>query len=126
MSDCKMIINRITIDGNKLNVSVAFSCEYNIDVTSPKAKLFFEQGKTTRRLPLLVSNYFRQKQSESCVIVCHYTYLIDKLFFNKESDEDIKIRIDFITATENISVFLLIFRQMLFLKIRSLRFRRNT
>lgn len=95
MSDCKMIINRITIDGNKLNLSVAFSCEYNIDVTSPKAKIFFEQGKTTRRLPLLVSNYFRQKQSESCVIVCHYTYLIDKLFFNKESDEDIKIRIDF-------------------------------
>ena len=95
MFDCRMIINRLNIDENKLRLSVAFSCDYNIDVTSPKAKIFFQQGNTTRRLPLLVTNYFRQKQSESCVVVCNYTFLIDKLFFNSKSDEDIKIRIDF-------------------------------
>ncbi|MBQ9530872.1 MAG: CDP-glycerol glycerophosphotransferase family protein [Eubacterium sp.] len=95
MFDCKMVINRLSIEENKLRISVAFSCEYNADVTSPKAKVFFQQGETTRRLPLLMTNYFRQKQRESCVVVCNYTYLIDKLFFNKDSDEDIKIRIDF-------------------------------
>jgi CDP-ribitol ribitolphosphotransferase len=95
-----MIINRINIEENKLNISVAFTCEYNIDVTSPKAKILFEQDGTTRRLPILVTNYFRQKQNESCVVVCNYTFLIDKLFFNKKSDSDIKIRIDFYYGDE--------------------------
>ncbi len=100
MFDCSMTINRISIDENKLRLSVAFSCDYNVDVTSPKAKIFFQQGETTRRLPLLVTNYFRQKQSESCVVVCNYTFLIDKLFFNKNSDDDIKLRIDFYYGDE--------------------------
>ena len=100
MFDCSMTINRISIDENKLRISVAFSCDYNVDVISPKAKIFFQQGETTRRLPLLVTNYFRQKQSENCVVVCNYTFLIDKLFFNKNSDEDIKIRIDFYYGEE--------------------------
>ena len=95
MFDCKMVINRISIEENKLRLSVAVSCEYDADVTSPKAKVFFQQGDKTRRLPLLVTNYFRQKQREDCVVVCNYTYFIDKLFFNTDSDEDIKIRIDF-------------------------------
>lgn len=95
MFDCKMVINRLSIEENKLRLSVAFSCEYNADVTSPKAKVFFQQGDKTRRLPLLMTNYFRQKQREGCVVVCSYTYMIDKLFFNTDSDDDIKIRIDF-------------------------------
>ena len=95
MFDCKMIINRITVEENRLNLSVAFNCDYDIDVTSPKAKIVFQRGEKTRRLPLLVTNYFRQKQSESCVVVCNYSFLIDKLFFSEDSDEDIKIRIDF-------------------------------
>ena len=100
MLDCRMVINRLTVDGNKLNLSVAFNCDYNVDVISPKAKVFFEQDGTTRRLPLLVTNYFRQKQSESCVVVCNYIFLIDKIFFNKSSDSDIRIRIDFYYGEE--------------------------
>ena len=95
MFDCKMIINGIVAEENKLHLSVAFNCPYNVDVTSPKAKVFFKQGETTRRLPLLVTNYFRQKQSENCVVVCNDVFFIDNLFYNKSSDDDIKIRIDF-------------------------------
>ena len=100
MFDCRMIINRITVEENRLQLSVAFGCHYNLDVTTPKAKVFFQQGETTRRLPLLVTNYFRQKKSSSSVVVCNYTYLIDKIFFNKSSDEDIKIRFDFYYGDE--------------------------
>ena len=100
MFDCRMIINRIAVEENRLQLSVAFGCHYNIDVTTPKAKVFFQQGETTRRLPLLVTNYFRQKKSSSSVVVCNYTYLIDKIFFNKDSDEDIKIRFDFYYGDE--------------------------
>ena len=95
MFDCKMIINKMNIDKNKLNISVSFSCPFDIDVTSPKAKIVFEYGGKTRRLPFLVTNYFRQKQSSSCIVVCSYSFLLDNLYYNYTCDDDINARIDF-------------------------------
>ena len=95
MFDCKMIINKMNIDKNKLNISVSFSCPFDIDVTSPKAKIVFECGGKTRRLPFLVTNYFRQKQSSSCIVVCSYSFLLDNLYYNYTCDDDINVRIDF-------------------------------
>ena len=90
-----MIINKMNIDKNKLNISVSFSCPFDIDVTSPKAKIVFECGGKTRRLPFLVTNYFRQKQSSSCIVVCSYSFLLDNLYYNYTCDDDINVRIDF-------------------------------
>ena len=90
-----MIINKMNIDKNKLNISVSFSCPFDIDVTSPKAKIVFECGGKTRRLPFLVTNYFRQKQSSSCIVVCSYSFLLDNLYYNYTCDDDINARIDF-------------------------------
>lgn len=90
-----MIINKMNIDSNKLNISVSISCPFDIDVTSPKAKIIFECDGKIRRLPFLVTNYFRQKQSDSCIIVCSYTFLLDHIYYNYESDSDINVRIDF-------------------------------
>lgn len=90
-----MIVNKMTVDKNKLNISVSISCPFDVDVTSPKAKIVFECGGKTRRLPFLVTNYFRQKQSESCIVVCTYTFLLDRIFYNFESEDEIKARIDF-------------------------------
>ena len=95
MFDCKMIINKMNIDKNKLNISVSISCPFDIDVTSPKAKIIFECNGQTRRLPVLVTNYFRQKQSESCIIVCSYSFLLDNIYYNYDCNDDIKVRIDF-------------------------------
>ena len=90
-----MIINKMNIDKNKLKISVSFSCPFDIDVTSPKAKIVFECGGKTRRLPFLVTNYFRQKQSSSCIVVCSYSFLLDNLYYNYTCDDDINVRIDF-------------------------------
>lgn len=95
MFDCKMIINKMNIDKNKLKISVSFSCPFDIDVTSPKAKIVFECGGKTRRLPFLVTNYFRQKQSSSCIVVCSYSFLLDNLYYNYACNDDINVRIDF-------------------------------
>ncbi len=95
MFDCKMIINKMNIDKNQLKISVSFSCPFDIDVTSPKAKIVFECGGKTRRLPFLVTNYFRQKQSSSCIVVCSYSFLLDNLYYNYTCDDDINARIDF-------------------------------
>lgn len=93
--DCKMIINKLNIKENELNISVAVSCPYNEDATSPKVKIIFERGGKTRRLPLPVSDYFRQLQSDYCIVACSYSILIDKLFYNCEISGDITARIDF-------------------------------
>ncbi len=90
-----MMINKLTVDRNTLNISVAISCPFDVDVTSPKAKIIFKCGDRIRRLPFLVTNYFRQKQTESCIVVCTYTFLLDYLFYNFEGDGDITASIDF-------------------------------
>lgn len=90
-----MIINKLFVDKDKMNISVSISCPFDVDVTSPKAKIIFECAGKTRRLPLPVTNYFRQKQSETCIVVCTYTYFIDSIFYNFESDEDIRAHIEF-------------------------------
>lgn len=95
MFDCKMIINKMKVERDTLKLSVSISCPFDVDVTSPKAKIVFECDGKTRRLPFLVTNYFRQKQSETCVIVCTYTFKLDDIFFNHDSENDIKARIDF-------------------------------
>ena len=95
MFDCKMIINKMNIEKNKLNLSVSISCPFDIDVTSPKAKIIFECNGKTRRLPFLVTNYFRQKQSDSCIIVCTYSFFLDEIYYNYNCNDDIKVRIDF-------------------------------
>ena len=94
MFDCTVVINRFVINENKLCLSVTFSCDYNSEVASPKAKVFFEQDKTTRRMPLPIKEYAKLNNSKSCAVECSYEYLIDKLFYNKQSSSDIKIRFD--------------------------------
>ncbi len=49
----------------------------------------------TRRLPFLVTNYFRQKQSDSCIIVCTYSFYLDDIYYNYDCKDDINVRIDF-------------------------------
>lgn len=95
MFNCKMIINRLHIDGEQLEISTAISCPFDVDVSSPKAKILFECDGQTRRLPLRVVNYFRQKQEESCIVVCNYTFLLSHIFYHFEPNSPITITIDF-------------------------------
>lgn len=90
-----MTINKLDIMNNALNLAVAISCPFDADVTSPKAKIVFECNGKTRRLPFIVTNYFRQKQDGYCIVVCAYTFLIDKIFYNFKISGDIKAKIDF-------------------------------
>ena len=61
MFNCKMIINRLHIEDARMEIGVAINCPFDVDVSSPKARILFECDGQTRRLPLRVVNYFRQK-----------------------------------------------------------------
>lgn len=81
MFEAKMVINRLNIEKDSMTISAAISCPFDIDVFSPKVKIVFECNGVDRRLPFLVSNYYHQKNSDTCIIVCEYTYRLDKVFF---------------------------------------------
>lgn len=85
----------MTVDRNELNISTSVSCPFDIDVTSPKAKIIFECDGKTRRLPFLVTNYFRQKQSDTCIVVCTYTFFLDHIFYNFDNSCDIRAHFEF-------------------------------
>ena len=101
MFDCKMIVNSLCVNENKLNISLAFSCAYNAAVTSPKGRVFFQQDNVSRRMPIPVSKYVEEKNG-LCTIECEYTYLVDKIFFKTNSSSEIKIRIDFYYGEEEL------------------------
>jgi CDP-glycerol glycerophosphotransferase (TagB/SpsB family) len=94
MFDARMIVNNALIEGSKLRLSVSISCPFDIDVSSPKVKLVFECDGHTRRLPFLVTNSFRQRQSGTCIIMCGYTFLLDSIFFNSDSEDDISVHFE--------------------------------
>lgn len=95
MFDCKMVINKLNINDGAMEIDVAISCPFDVEVTSPKAKIIFECDGHTRRLPLRVVNYFRQKQEGSCIIVCNYTFFLDTIFYDFEPISPITVKIDF-------------------------------
>ena len=103
MFECKMIVNRLHIESNRMDIGVAISCPFDIDVSSPKAKIIFECDGHTRRLPLRVVNYFRQKQEESCIVVCSYTFLLDYIFYEYEPTSPITVTIGFEYGERSVS-----------------------
>lgn len=103
MFTCKMIINRLHIESNQMEIGVAISCPFDVDVSSPKAKIIFECDGHTRRLPLRVVNYFRQKQEESCIVVCNYTFMLDYIFYEYEPTSPITVTIGFEYGQQSVS-----------------------
>lgn len=56
-----MIINKMNIERDKLNISVSISCPFDIDVTSPKAKIIFECGKKNEKIAFSCNKLFQAK-----------------------------------------------------------------
>ena len=49
MFNCKMIINRLHIEDARMEIGVAINCPFDVDVSSPKARILFECDGQTRR-----------------------------------------------------------------------------
>lgn len=94
MFDANMIINKLNIDKNQLNISVTISTPFDIDITSPKVKIVFEYNGKTRRLPFLIRNFYRHKQNNLCVVICTCSYLLDYIFDDFKDLSEIRARID--------------------------------
>lgn len=95
MFETELIINEIYVLNNVMHFSIAVSCPYDSTVTSPKAKVVFECDGKTRRFPLKMNSYFRQKRTDKCTTVFSYNIWIDYIFFNMKSDSPIKATLEF-------------------------------
>ena len=93
--DCSMVINKLEIKNNKLNLAVTISYPFNAEVHLPKVKIVFECNGKMRRLPFRITNYLRHEQTNTCIVGCSYTFLLEKLFYNYDPTGDIKARIAF-------------------------------
>ena len=126
MFNCKMIINRLHIEDTRMEIGVAINCPFDVDVSSPKARILFECDGQTRRLPLRVVNYFRQKQEGSCVVVCNYTYLLDQIFYHFQPESPVTVTIDFEYGRHTVQALPLPCLPMCSTRTRVWNCRRNT
>lgn len=62
MFNCKMIINRLHIEDTRMEIGVAINCPFDVDVSSPKARILFECDGQTRRLPCGWSTTFAKNR----------------------------------------------------------------
>lgn len=81
-NDIKLVINKMTVTRNNLDLLVAISCPYDENVIAPRVKINFRYKNNTRRLPFAVINYFKQKQGDKCIIICKYRFNLDFVFYN--------------------------------------------
>lgn len=82
MSDYSLVIKEFRIVSDRLRITAVLSG--NIDRT-PKLKVIFNNGKTDRRLPLLLS----RKDGNSFVF--SYTYFLEKIFYEKQDEGTIDV-----------------------------------
>lgn len=84
MTGCKLMINDLCVSKNHLKTDIAVLCDY--DAPMPKIRAVFDFNGQIRRLPMLIKGSFRRKENHTCIHICSYTYLLDKVFLN-EADE---------------------------------------
>lgn len=71
-------LNRVE---NMLNVGVRVKCPYDPSVKEPKLAIIFDNGKETRRLPLLIQAYFPAEDLTLCTVFAKYNYNLPYLFY---------------------------------------------
>lgn len=103
MFDCRLLVNDINIDKGKISFNLAFVCPYNINVVAPKVKAVFRSENETRRLPVPVSNYLRRRETDSAVIICSYTFLLNYILKNTNDSSDISVEFELEYGDEFVS-----------------------
>lgn len=93
--DCKMNITKLNIEKNVLELSAVINCPFDPNAALPKVKIVFESGDKTRRLPILVTDFIRDEESDRCTVICEYAYLIDQLFYKFKINGDVTAKINF-------------------------------
>ena len=89
MNEFSLKILELSREETKLSVGVQVKGPYNVNVRTPKIALVFDNGKETRRMPIIIQAYFPTDNAEKFVIFGKYGYDLEYLFFKKPENKKI-------------------------------------
>lgn len=90
MENYSLKLLEIAREESILNIGVRIKAPYDPSVREPKVAVIFDNGKETRRLPLLLQAYFPEEDLVRCVIFAKYGYNMEYLFFNTPENQEIR------------------------------------
>ena len=91
--DFKLIIHRLILREDKLELAVSASGPYQEIVRDPKLTVIFDNGTQKRRLPLVV-RYYQQEKDGSCYIMASFTYNLKYLFYGQPKNKHIECSLE--------------------------------
>lgn len=95
MDNYSLKILELNRESNMLNIGVRVKCPYNPAVREPKLAVIFDNGKETRRLPLLAQAYFPAEDLSYCTVFAKYSYNLAYLFFETPLNKKIDFWFEF-------------------------------
>lgn len=89
----KMIIDKIQLNKNQLQIAVTVRCAYENELMSPKLSVLFENGGKTRMIPMTVCDF--AVDGKRCTVGFESTFLLDKLFYAHNISGDLRLSFAF-------------------------------
>ena len=89
MPEPKFMVNSFTITNSTIKVD-AVAAYYRDDIV-PKARIIFENGSETRRLPLILRNTYKYKAESRYYAIFSYSYNLNYIFSGGNNTGDFNV-----------------------------------
>lgn len=96
MDEFNLKVLELQREDKMLNIGLQVKGPYDVNVRTPKVAVIFDNGKETRRMPVLVQAYFPTDNAERFVIFAKYNYDMEYLFYQKPENQKISFYFEII------------------------------
>lgn len=93
-------IKEFELNNDELTIAVKITCDADVRVRSPKVRVIFDNGKSIRRMPLLIEAYYISNDMKSNSIYAKYKYFLKNVYHSWDPNDKITIRIAFAYGDE--------------------------
>ena len=90
MNQYQFTVEQIEVDQSKLSVEVSVTGTFDPQVKNPRIAIIFDNGKQTRRIPILVCSYDKLEDG-SFYLYAKYVYVLRFIFLNQPYNQQIKM-----------------------------------
>lgn len=90
MNQYQFTVEQIEVDQSKLSVEVSVTGTFDPQVKNPRIAIIFDNGKQTRRIPILVCSYDKLEDG-SFYLYAKYVYDLRFIFLNQPYNQRIKM-----------------------------------
>lgn len=90
MNQYQFTVEQIEVDHSKLSVEVSVTGDFDPQVKNPRIAIIFDNGKQTRRIPILVCSYDKLEDG-SFYLYAKYVYDLRFIFLDQPYNKQIKM-----------------------------------